>query len=88
MQPSNTDAIYLIRLYWDNSLAMRAVIYGVAGYGLWTLLIVIVEAAREVFGRPVPKFVSYQAVACWAATFLWVAVILLTTRVLEPLPLK
>ena len=88
MQPSNPDAFYLLRLYWDNSLVMRAVIYGVASYAVWTVLIVIVEAARETFKRRVPKFVSHQLVACWAATFLWVAALLLTARILEPLPLR
>ena len=87
MQPSNPDSWYLLRLYWDNFLAMRAVIYGVAGYGLWTLCIVVVEAARETFRRNVPKAISHQLVACWASCFLWVAGLLLTCRMLEALPL-
>lgn len=88
MQPSNPDAFYLLRLYWDNSLVMRAVIYGVAAYAVWTLLIVVVEGARETLKRPIPKFFSHQLVACWAATFFWVAALLITSRILEPLPLR
>lgn len=87
MQPSNGDAFYILRLYWDNSLVMRAVIYGALGYAVWTALIVICEAARETFKRNLPKYLSHQLVACWAATFFWVAAMLLTARVLEPLPL-
>lgn len=87
MHPSNPDPLYVVRLYWDNSLVMRAVIFGVVAYAVWTLAIVLAEAARETFKRPVPKYVSHQLVACWAATFFWVAALLLTARVLEPLPL-
>lgn len=88
MPPSNPDALYLLRLYWDNSLVMRGVIFGVAGYAFWTVLIVIAEVARENFKRPVPRFISHQLVACWAATFFWVAALLLASRILEPLPVR
>ena len=88
MQPSNPDSFYLLRLYWDHSLVMRGVIFGVAGYGIWTLLIVIVEAARETFKRPIPRSISHQLVACWAATFFIVAGVLLASKMLEPLPMR
>ena len=88
MPPSNPDGIYLLRLYWDNYLLMRAVILGAGGYAFWTFAIVVVEFARESAKQAVPRAVSHQLLACWATCFLWVAGLLATCRVLETLPLQ
>jgi hypothetical protein len=85
MKPQHSDLFYQLRLYWDHSLTMRAVIAGVILYGLLTLAIVAVETLRENFGKPIPKAVSYQLVGCWGACFFVVAGVLLVARMVEPL---
>jgi hypothetical protein len=81
-----SDVFYHARSYWDHSILAQMILFSIASYAAFTLLIVVFEFIREITGRRPPRECGYQLVACWVANFLLVLSSVAVWRIFDHIP--